>query len=130
MPDAKGADEVVRVHEDVGEAVDAGAKGGGAAAVAEVEEEPPDWADGGVVVEVQERHLAVLLAKGNEDGVKKVEELGEVVHKDPEFANGRELRVERKQVWQLHACSWHLNPLPSAHCFQQACFGCERNVCE
>lgn len=44
-----------------------------------VHHEPPDVQHGGVVVDVQDRDLVVVLAQDEEEGVHELDEFGEVV---------------------------------------------------
>lgn len=73
-----GRQTIVRVHEDVDEAVKCGAEVR-VAAGDPVHHEPPDVEHAGVVVHVQDRDLVVVLAEDEEEGVHELDELGEVV---------------------------------------------------
>lgn len=79
-----GRQTVVRVHEDVDEAVKCGTKIR-VATGDPVHHEPPDVEHGGVVVHMQDCDLVVVLAQDEEEGVHELNELGEVV--PPEHAD-------------------------------------------
>lgn len=63
---AKGRHKVVKVHEDMHETVEGGGEEG-AAARGPTSTGEPQWEHCGVVVEVQKRHLVVLLTQDKED---------------------------------------------------------------
>lgn len=69
---------VVRVHEDVDEAVKCGTKIR-VAAGDPIHHKPPDVQHGGVMVDVQHCDLVVVLPQDEEEGVHELDELGEVV---------------------------------------------------
>lgn len=69
---------IVRVHEHVDEAIKCGTKIR-VAAGDPVHDKPPDVQHRGMVVDVQDRDLVVVLAQDEEEGVHKFYEFGEVV---------------------------------------------------
>lgn len=73
-----GRQTIVRVHEDMDEAVQCGTKIR-VATGDPVHDKPPDVQHGGVVVHVQDRDLVVVLAQDEEEGVHELDEFGEVV---------------------------------------------------
>mmetsp|Transcript_996 Transcript_996/g.2962 ORF Transcript_996/g.2962 Transcript_996/m.2962 type:complete len:331 (+) Transcript_996:37-1029(+) len=100
--DAEARHKVVRVHDDVRDAVDEGAVLRRAVAVAEGEEEAPHHPDRGVVVEVQERHLhRRLLLQDHPQRVAPVHELGEEVDEDEPLAGGRVLGPDPEHVREV-----------------------------
>lgn len=76
--DAERAQEVVRIHNDVDERVDASAEVRVAAAAELAAQEPRPYQEH-VVVDVQEAHLLELLAEQHEDGVQQLDVLVGVV---------------------------------------------------
>lgn len=67
-----------------------------------VHDKPPDVQHGGVVVDVQDRDLVVVLAQDEEEGVHELDEFGEVVPpEDFDNLKGR----HRQCLWRttLHA---------------------------
>lgn len=69
---------IVRVHEDVDEGVECRSKIRMAAGNP-VHHKPPDVEHGGVVVDMEDRYLVVVLAEDEEEGVHEFYEFGEVV---------------------------------------------------
>lgn len=83
---------IVRVHEDVDEAVKCGTEIR-VATGDPVHHEPPDVQHGGVVVHMQDRDLVVVLTQDEEEGVHELYEFGEVV--PPEDTDNLHICVSR-----------------------------------
>ena len=100
VDEAERGVEEVRVHDEVDERVDGGAKVGGAAGLAELEQVAPHDEDRGVVVDVQEGELAVVLLEDHDPRVEKVEVLGRVVDEHEPLGAGLEGLVQPERVGQ------------------------------
>ena len=66
------------------------------------EQPAPNDTNACVVVDVEEAELSVLLAQNDEDGVKHVKDLCDVVDEDPVLRVRGEVRPEGEDVRELH----------------------------
>jgi len=83
VPQTKACDQVVRVHQDVRDGVDECAVADSAVAMADTEQVAPNYADCGVVVNVQKRKLLRrVLLEDDEERVAPVQPLGKIVAKN------------------------------------------------
>ena len=94
----QAGNEVVEVHQAMHKAVDPSAEECGAIANVVVKQQTPNRTDGEVVVDVQEGDLAILLAEHHPDGIKHIEVLCQVVHKDPELDIGNEFTLQIEET--------------------------------
>jgi len=78
---SEGGEEVVGVHDDVHEGVDPTDEGTMSAGIV-LAGAPADHGHDGVVVHMQEGHLAVVLAQHKEDGIQQLGDLGQVIDID------------------------------------------------
>mmetsp|Transcript_90938 Transcript_90938/g.208268 ORF Transcript_90938/g.208268 Transcript_90938/m.208268 type:complete len:225 (-) Transcript_90938:166-840(-) len=90
--------QVVAVHDHVSHGIHPRSVGRGPVAIAGEDQESPHHADRAVVVHVQEGQLGPPLAQDDEQCVKPVQVLGQVVHKHHPLIVGGEIRVDSEGV--------------------------------